>query len=104
MSSHLFKCELHREVQVELGYEDADKAYVLKVKWTGTNLGKGYSPFLYTSLDDPCHNGDDLDYFREKLEKLGLVVPESMYNAAEEDAFYSNRCVEHYSDGRPPKC
>ena len=66
----------------------------------GADLGQGYSPFLYTSAEDSHNTGDDLDYLREKLEKLGLVLPESMYRAVEEDATRSNRYVEHFSDGR----
>ena len=100
MSRHFFKCELRCEVRVELGYDDAAQGYVLEVRRVGANPGQGYSPFLYASVDDPNHTGDDLDYCREKIEKLGLVMPESMYRAVEEDAAHSNRCVEHYSDGR----
>jgi hypothetical protein len=100
MSRHFFKCELRCEVQVVLGYEEAAQGYFLEVTRVGANPGHGYSPFIYRSTDDSYNTGDDLEYCRERIEKLGLVVPESMYRAVEEDAAHSNRCVEHYSDGR----
>lgn len=71
MSRHFFKCELRCEVLVVLGYEEAAKGYVLEVTRVGANPGQGYSPFLYVSADDPYHTGDDLDYCRERLKKLG---------------------------------
>jgi hypothetical protein len=59
-------------------------------------------PFLYASIDDPFNSGDDLDYYREKIEKLGLVVPESLFQAVEDDAArgVGNRCAQHVADGR----
>lgn len=100
MSRHIFKCELRCEVHVALGYDEAANGYFLEVIRLGADLGQGYSPFLYTSAEDSYNTGDDLDYLRGKLEKLGLVLPESMYRAVEEDATRSNRYVEHFSDGR----
>lgn len=100
MSRHIFKCELRCEVQVVLGFQESAQGYVLEVAWVGANRGKGYAPFIYASCDDPYHTGDDLDYCQEKLEKLGLTVPDSVYRAVEEDALHSQRCAEHFADGR----
>lgn len=100
MSRHFYKCELRCEVRIELSYEDAEQGYMLEVRRVGANPGQGYSPFLYASVDDPNHTGDDLDYCREKLDKLGLVVPESLYRAVEEDAARSQRYAAHFADGR----
>lgn len=100
MSRHFFECELPCEVRVVLAYEEAAQGYVLEVTRIGVPTGQGFASFLYASVDDPYHTGDDLDYCREKLEKLGLVVPESMYQAVEEDAARSRRCAEHFADGR----
>lgn len=43
-----------------------------------------------------------MDYYREKIEKLGLVVPESLFQAMEEDAArgVGNRYAQHFADGR----
>lgn len=100
MRRHFFKCELRCEVRVELSYDEAAQGYDLKVTRVGANPGQGYFPFLYASVDDPYHTGDDLDYCRDKIEKLGLIVPESMYRAVGEDAARSNRCAEYLADGR----
>lgn len=82
MSRHFFECEMRCEVRVMLGHEEAN-GYVLEVMRIGGDLGDGRSRFLYASKGDPCSTGDDLDYYREKLKKLGLDVPESMFEAVE---------------------
>jgi hypothetical protein len=82
-----------------LAHEEAN-GYVLEVKRIGADLGDGRSRVIYASNDDPENTGSDLDYYRKKLQKLGVVVPESMFEAVEEDAAHSNRCAQHFGDGR----
>lgn len=102
MSRHFYECELRCTVRVRLGYDRPLNEFFLQVERIGADPGQGHSPFLYASLDDPFNVGDDLDYYREKLEKLGVTVPESLFQAVEEDAAggVGNRCVQHFADGR----
>lgn len=102
MSRHFFDCELRCTVRVRLGYDRPLSEFFLQVERIGAHPGQGYSPFLYASLNDPFNTGDDLDYYREKLEKLGVVAPESLFQAVEEDAArgVGNRCAQHFADGR----
>jgi hypothetical protein len=99
MSRHFYKCELRCEVVVVLSCENPAQGYVLEVSRVGLP-GQGYSTFLYDSAQDPYHTGDNLDYCRETLEKLGLDVPESIFRAVEEDVARAHRCAEHFADGR----
>jgi hypothetical protein len=83
-----------------LGHEEAN-GYVLEVKRIGPDLGDGRSRVLYVSIEDvDTRAGHDLDYYRQKLQTLGLVVPESMFEEVQEDAAHSNRCAQHFHDGR----
>lgn len=102
MSRHFFDCELRCAVRVRLGYDRPLNEFFLQVERIGADPGQGHSPFLYASIDDPFNSGDDLDYYREKIEKLGLVVPQSLFEAVEEDAArgVGNRCAQHFADGR----
>ncbi|MDY6947768.1 MAG: hypothetical protein SXG53_18830 [Pseudomonadota bacterium] len=102
MSRHFFKCELRCEVLVRVGYNPTLDEFFLEVERVGANPEQGYSPFLYNSIDDPFNTGDDLDYYREKLEKLGLVVPETMFQSVEQDAErgVERRYAQHFADGR----
>lgn len=102
MSRHFFDCELRCAVRVRLGYDRPLNEFFLQVERVGADPGQGHSPFLYASVDDPFNAGDDLDYYREKLEKLGLVVPESLFQAVEEDVArgVGNRYTQHFADGR----
>lgn len=102
MSRHFFDCELRCAVRVRLGYDRPLNEFFLQVERVGADSGQGHSPFLYASVDDPFNTGDDLDYYREKLEKLGLIVPESLFQAVEEDAArgVGNRYAQHFADGR----
>jgi len=99
MSRHFFECEMRCEVRVMLGHEE-DHGYVLEVMRIGEDLGDACSRIIYASQGDPCSAGDDLDYYREKLRKLGFVVPESVFEAVEEDAAHSHRSAQHFEDGR----
>ena len=99
MSRHYFQCEMRCEVSVTLGHDEA-KGYFLEVKRIGAGPGHGFSLFLYSSTHDPYRSDDNLDYYREKLERLGLVVPESMFEAVKEDADHSSRSAQHFPDGR----
>jgi hypothetical protein len=102
MSRHFFDCELHCTVRVRLGYDRPLNEFFLQVERIGADPGQGHSPFLYASIDDPFNSGDDLDYYQEKLEKLGLVVPASLFEAVVADAAgdVGNRCAQHFADGR----
>jgi len=102
MSRHFFDCELQCVVRVRLGYDRPLNEFFLQIERIGADPGQGHSPFLYASVDDPFNTGDDLDYYREKLEKLGLVVPESLFQAVEDDATrgIGNRCAQHFADER----
>ncbi len=42
-----------------------------------------------------------MDYFREKVRSFGLLVPESFFQAVEQDAAeqVGNYVVRHFSDG-----
>lgn len=102
MSRHFFDGELRCAVRVRLGYDRPLNEFFLQVERIGADPGQGHSPFLYASIDDPFNTGDDLDYYREKLEKLGLVVPESLFQAVAEDAArgVGNRYAQHFADGR----
>jgi len=102
MSRHFFDCDLRCAVRIRLGYDRPLNEFFLQVERIGADPGQGHSPFLYASVDDPFNTGDDLDYYREKLEKLGLVVPESLFQAVEEDAArgVGNRYAQHFADGR----
>ena len=102
MSRHFFDCELRCAVRVRLGYDRPLNEFFLQVERIGADPSQGHSPVLYASIDDPFNSGDDLDYYREKIEKLGLVVPESLFEAVEEDAArgVGNRCAQHFADGR----
>lgn len=102
MSRHFFDCELRCAVRVRLGYDRPLNEFFLQIERIGADPGQGHSPFLYASVDDPFNTGDDLDYYREKIEKFGLVVPESLFQAVEEDTArgVGNRYVQHFADGR----
>jgi hypothetical protein len=102
MSRHFFECELRCTVRVRLGYDPPLNEFFLQVERVGAAPMQGHSPFLYASLDDHFDGGDDLDYYREKLEKLGLLVPESLFQAVEDDAArgVGNRYAQHFADGR----
>jgi hypothetical protein len=102
MSRHFFDCEMRCAVRVRLGYDRPLNEYFLQVERIGADPGQGHSPFLYASIEDPFNSGDDLDYYREKLEKLGLSVPDGLFQAVEEDSArgVGNRCAQHFADGR----
>lgn len=102
MSRHFFECELRCTVRVTLGYDRPLNEFFLQIERIGARAELGHPPFLYASLDDPFNGGDDLDYYRDKIEKFGLVVPESAFQAVEEDAArgVGNRCAQHFADGR----
>lgn len=102
MSRHFFDCELRCLVRVRLGYFHPGKSFFLVVERIGADPRQGYPTFLYASIDDQFDGGDDLDYYKERLEKLGLVIPDSMFQAVEQDAARGvhHRCAQHFADGR----
>jgi hypothetical protein len=102
MSRHIFECQLQCAVRVRLGYDRPLNEFFLQVERIGARSDLGHALFLYASIHDPFNTGDDLDYYRHKLEQLGVVVPESLFRAVEEDAArgVGNRCAEHFADGR----
>lgn len=59
---------------------------------------------VYSNLDDDNAgtNLQDVDYYREVFERLGLVVPESMFHEVTADQTFSvgNRVVLHLADGQ----
>lgn len=101
MTRHFFDTELHCQVRVRLGHV-AMGEFFLEVEWIAGNPDLGFSRFLYNSLDDPFNCSDDLDYYRDKLEQLGIVVPESLFQAVADDALRGteSRFAQHFADGR----
>lgn len=102
MSRHFFDCELRLMVRVRLGYDRPLNQFFLQVERLAGHADSDDSPFLYASIDDPDDSGTSLDYYRGKLEQLGLRVPDSMFDAVAQDAARNagNRCVQHLPDGR----
>lgn len=102
MSRHFFDCELRWLVRVRLGYNPPRNELFLEVERIGVDPGQRRPTLLYTSFRDLFDGGGDLDYYRQRLEQLGLVVPDSMFQAVEEDASrgVGDRCAQHFADGR----
>ena len=98
MSRHFFDCEIRCWVRVHLGYRSISQQCYLEVERIGPGADQ---ELLYASGDVPKHR-DNLDRFRKELKRLGLVVPESIFRAVEEDAArsVSTRYVQHFADGR----
>jgi hypothetical protein len=99
MSRHFYDCEVRCTVRVHLGYLSINEEYFLEVE----RIGPGADPeLLYASDNEVSKRQNTLDAFRKELKRLGLVVPESMFRAVEEDAARSasNRYVQHFADGR----
>ncbi len=102
MSRHFIDCELHCSVRVRLGYDQSQKEFFLDVEHIGAIAEQGYSRYLYSSTRDLFDRADDLEYYEERLAKLGLVVPREMYQAVQDDAAQrvGDRCVQYFADGR----
>ena len=102
MSRHFFDCELRWSVRVTLGYNPGREDFYLEVERMGGDHGHGHLRWVYSSIHDLFDGGADLDYYRERLVKLGLSIPDSMFEAVKEDAAcgQADRCAQHFADGR----
>ena len=110
MSRHYFDTvQGDQAVCVTLGYDRPLDYFFLTVERTpGSKPGEtrdaeDEAGFVYSNLEDPELSGgsSDLEYYRAKLEELGISVPESMFREAELDAIngVGNRVVRHRQDG-----
>ncbi len=112
MSQHYFNTQRNgHDVSITLGYDRPLDKYFLNVEQEGVDSDDAIDSggqilndqaVFYISLYDLNAPVDDMDYFREKLKSLGLIVPESLFLAVEEDAVehVGNYVVRHFADGR----
>ena len=99
MSRHYFDCELALKVRVIAGYNRPLREFFLQVAILDDRDGME-PPMLYASIDDPYSSGC-LEYFRTKLEVLGLSLPATLFReiARDEMTNAGNRSVRHFADG-----
>lgn len=101
MSRHYFDCRHGgRNIRVTLGYDRPTQEFFMQVQ-RRTAKGVPTLNFLYTSLADPENQPKDLDYYRERLTALGVVVPVDLFEAVWEDActHRGNAIIEHFENG-----
>lgn len=102
MSQHYFNTSTPdgRPVTVLLGWDRPLGQYflVVELEQDGEEVNDEY---LYSNLDDPQAWRQPLEYYREKLEQLGIQVPASMLQEAYWDQEFNvgNRQVWHRADG-----
>lgn len=61
----------------------------------------GQDDYLYLNLDEPDAFALDLDFFKARLDELGIQVPDSMFEQVrlDEQMRVGNRVVTHHADG-----
>lgn len=107
MSRHIFHTTHGgEEIEVAMGWDRPMGHFYLTVERLpakGSQIADEES-FLYSNLQDPQlprGGSPSLQYFRNKLKELGIVVPQSLFSEAQRDADNQvvNRQVIHDADG-----
>jgi hypothetical protein len=106
MSQHYFQTE-HKglPVTVQLGWDRPLQQFYMVIEHGQSaqrESGDEDDSYLYSNLGDPQAIGcKDLDYFAEKLNDLGITVPDSMIREVWRDAGFNvgNRQVTYEKDG-----
>lgn len=97
MSQHKFHTQHNgKPVVVQLGYDRPLDYFHMIVFEVGDS-----DSLLYSNLDEEDAFGRSLNDFRGVLCELGISVPESMFEQAEQDGIHrrGNRNVLHRADG-----
>lgn len=97
MKRHLYHTSRDgREVVVTLSRDRHTSEFALQVSYVDDTL----TP-IYSSVSDSRSRVITLEYLRAVLTRLGIRVPESMFNAALRDTNRSleQQIVEHFEDG-----
>lgn len=100
MSQHYFQTEHAGDrITVLLGWDRPLRHFFMVVERTDPKPGQ--DDYLYVNLDGPNAFELDLDYFKTKLDELGIVVPVSMFEQVQLDERLQlgNRVVMHQADG-----
>lgn len=112
MSQHIFSTAVDgKPVSVMLGWDRPLQQYFMVVEWDvefpqndsedclSSNLFDKH--YLYSNLFDKQAAGQDIEYFKEKLEALGVQVPGTMFTQACMDRRENagNRICNYQVDG-----
>lgn len=100
MSQHYFHTEHAGDrITVLLGWDRPLGHYFMVIE--RPNPRPGQDDYLYVNLDEPDAFELDLDFFKAKLEQLGIKVPDSMFEQVhlDERMGVGNRVVTHQIDG-----
>jgi hypothetical protein len=112
MSRHIYETRYRdRKVEVVIGFDCQLRYFFMTVMYTETALNAAVNSHgdddddtvVYSNLSDPeAGFARDLAHYRSKLASLGITVPESMFQQAEEDAHgvSGNREARHFDGDR----
>jgi hypothetical protein len=104
VSAHYFDTiQGDHAVRVTLGYDRPLDYFHLTIERT-SDFVTDEDQFVYCNLEDPelpCGQCEDLEYYRIKLQELGITVPESIFRETELDSInrVGNREIRHQQDG-----
>lgn len=102
MSQHIFNTTVNgKPITVMLGWDRPMQQYFMVAEWNVKSPQSDEDDYLYSNLLDEQAAGQDIEYFKAKLEALGVQVPSTMFTQARMDHWgnVGNRICNYQVDG-----